>query len=309
MYDDLEMAAATLERSGDYKVLRRLQPRTRMTPGVEGPQKQAIIVDVETTGLLPERDEIIELGMIKFSYTSEGLIHEIIDTFTAFREPSASIPSEITRLTGITNDMVAGHSIDLNAIEAFLSGASVIIAHNAAFDRPFCEAAWPIFHRKPWACSSGGINWRMRGHAGRKLGYLLYDYGLFHNSHRALDDCRAVMELLSRSMDSASETPLAELLARARQSTVRLFADSVPFNRRDFLKRRGYRWSNGDEGRPKAWWKDVMEHDIHPELSFLRAYIYEDDNRTVQMYAITAYERFSQRHNSINLDSRSAKPY
>jgi DNA polymerase-3 subunit epsilon len=52
-----------------------------------------------------------------------------------FEDLGFSIPPEITNLTGITDEMVAGHSIDDRAVNDLLGRVVLIIAHNAAFDR------------------------------------------------------------------------------------------------------------------------------------------------------------------------------
>lgn len=49
--------------------------------------------------------------------------------------------------------MVAGQSIDIDAVAAFVEDADLVIAHNAKVDRPFCENLAPGFDYKPWACS------------------------------------------------------------------------------------------------------------------------------------------------------------
>jgi hypothetical protein len=61
----LSAMAERLARSADYRVLRRLVPRTSFTLS-SGPTKTAILLDVETTGLDQRKDEVVELGMIKF---------------------------------------------------------------------------------------------------------------------------------------------------------------------------------------------------------------------------------------------------
>lgn len=84
-------------------------------------------------------DEVVELGMIEFSYHRDGSVGSVIETFSAFNEPSQMIPEDATKLHGITNEMVAGHKIDAGAIDAFAADAAIIIAHHAAFDRKFAE--------------------------------------------------------------------------------------------------------------------------------------------------------------------------
>src|SRR5690242_5056956 len=95
-----EMAAA-LEATGDYRVLRRLTPRDRFVEvAAEEPLKIGTVLDLETTGLDTMRDEIIEIGMVKFAYTKDGRVTNVIDTFSAFNEPSTPIPAQISELTG-----------------------------------------------------------------------------------------------------------------------------------------------------------------------------------------------------------------
>lgn len=56
------------------------------------------------------------------------------------QKPTVPIPPEITRLTEISDEMVAGQMIDVGLLGALIDPADVVIAHNARFDRPFCEA-------------------------------------------------------------------------------------------------------------------------------------------------------------------------
>ena len=68
--DHLETLAQTLEATGEYRVIRRLKPRPRAIPPPGTPVRLGMLVDVETTGLDPQRDEIIELAMTCLLYTS-----------------------------------------------------------------------------------------------------------------------------------------------------------------------------------------------------------------------------------------------
>lgn len=288
-----EMAFA-LERHPDYRVLRRLSFRDQFAESNDQGCKTGVLLDVETTGLDTSSDEVIELGMVKFTYLPTGEIVRVLDTFSSLNEPKKHIPEEVTNLTGITDEMVAGHKIDEAAVNTFASDASVVIAHNAGFDRRFAERYWLTFMEKPWACSVSNIEWRRHGFEGSRLGYLLAGVGMFHEAHRAVDDCRALLEILSFVVPSVQRTALAMLLENARKNTVRIWAERSPFDLKDDLKRRGYRWSSGEDGRPKSWYVDVDEDRQFEELAYLRQHIYrrEVDLRTQN---ITAVERFSVR--------------
>jgi DNA polymerase-3 subunit epsilon len=249
---------------------------------------------VETTGLDTASDEVVELGMVKFSYHPDGTVAAVLDTFGSFNEPSRAIPEEAIKLHGITNEMAAGHKIDGDAITAFASDAAVIIAHNAAFDRKFAERYWSVFVTNPWACSVNQIEWRAHGFEGSRLGYLLGGIGMFHRSHRAVDDCHALLEILAHTIPGADRTALSLLLENARRKTIRIWAEQAPFDLKDELKKRGYRWSPGDEGHPKAWYIDVDEANRDDEIAYLRKSIYLRD---VDLFAqtLSAFDRFSVR--------------
>jgi DNA polymerase III subunit epsilon len=289
---DFEAAADILEASGQYRVLRRLQPRpvaaARMA--ILG-ERIAVIVDTETTGLDHTRDEVIEIGMVAFSYDEEGRIGDVIGTYNALREPTVPIKAEITRLTGITPEMVNGHTIDLDVVEAFIQPAHLVIAHNARFDRPFCERLAHSFSLKAWACSHAEVSWSDFGFEGSKLGYLLSQCGWFHQGHRAVEDCHALLEVLAAPLRGATDCAMTHLLASARKALLRIWAEGSPFDMKDNLKQRGYRWNDGTNGRPKSWFIELAEVAYAAELKFLRQEIYRRDVEPFTQQ-ITAFERF-----------------
>jgi DNA polymerase-3 subunit epsilon len=294
--DELNLAALAeaLAKSPDYRVLRRLVPRTEFTSHEGQATRTGIMLDVETTGLDPIRDEIIELAMVKFTYLPDDRIAQITDVFSSFNEPENPMPTEITELTGITDEMVLGHQINADAVTAFTSDAVIVIAHNASFDRKFAERYWPLFEQKAWACSATEVEWRKHGFDGSRLGYLLAGAGLFHQAHRAVDDCRALIEILASDLPKLNRSGLSILLERARRKTMRIWAEQSPFEMKDELKRRGYRWSDGADGRLRSWYIDIEEAAQQPEIEFLRKTIYlrHVDPRIQPM---TAMNRFSNR--------------
>ena len=95
-----------------------------------------IAFDTETTGTSPDRDEIIEIGAVRF------VGGKPTESFASFARPRKPIPESATRVNGITNEMVkSAPSID-DALEQFTSfcGDTLLVAHNAAFDVKFISA-------------------------------------------------------------------------------------------------------------------------------------------------------------------------
>ena len=117
--DHLETLAQTLEATGDYRVIRRRKPRPRTVPPTGTPLRLGLVVDVETMGLDPQRDDIIELALAPFNYGLDGTVFSVGGSFQGLRQPIEPIAAEITAITGITNEVVAGQIIDPVAVAIF----------------------------------------------------------------------------------------------------------------------------------------------------------------------------------------------
>ncbi|MBZ9791000.1 3'-5' exonuclease [Rhizobium sp. 3T7] len=281
-----------LQETGRYRILKKLEPRPVPASARPGFPLRGVILDTETTGLNHRKDEIIEIGAVAFTFNAAGNIGDVMGVYGGLQQPSVPIPPEITRLTGITDEMVAGQMIDLYQLRAVVEPADLVIAHNAGFDRPFCEAFSPIFTGKAWACSVAEVDWSARGFEGTKLGYLIGQAGYFHEGHRAVDDCFALLEVLAQDEGEPGQTPFSELYETSQRSRIRIFAENSPFDMKDHLKARGYRWSDGSDGRPKSWWIELAEDAIDDELRYLRSEIYRWDEADPPIKRLTAFDRF-----------------
>jgi DNA polymerase-3 subunit epsilon len=293
-HEDLDKMASLLNASGRYRVLRRLDARPLIVPPAGAETRLGLFLDCETTGLDPSRDEIIELAMVPFTYSLDGQIFEIHEPFQGLREPEKQIPVAITALTGITDEMVAGQKIDPVEVASFVSPAALVIAHNAAFDRPFVERLSDVFITKPWACSMTQIDWAAEGYEGTKLSYLCMETGFFYDRHRAKNDCIAAIELLATPLRKTCVAAMTKLLERARRPSCRLWAVNSPFEMKDVLKARGYRWNGDASAYPRAWYIDVDDTVVEHELAYLRTEIYHSEV-DLPVRRMTAYERFSDR--------------
>jgi DNA polymerase III epsilon subunit-like protein len=147
----------------------------------------------------PDRDKIIELGICLFEYDRQtGRIYRVLGSWEWFEDPGSSIPSEITTITGITDEMVAGHCINDCVVNDLLGPIVLVIAHNADFDRHFLEKRLPAFAAKHWACSRSDIDWKGEGIRSSALEFVAYSLGFFHDGHRAGSDCRATLQALAQ---------------------------------------------------------------------------------------------------------------
>ncbi|RZI53844.1 MAG: 3'-5' exonuclease, partial [Pseudomonas sp.] len=154
---------AHLAATGHYRILHKLEPR-QVAGSVRAEYPlHGIIIDTETTGLDHRKDEIIEIGVIAFTFDEHGTTGDITGVYGGLQQPGTAIPAEITKITGITDEMVAGQFIDIPELRSLIEPADLVIAHNARFDRPFCEAFSPMFSGKAWACSNAEIDWSSRG--------------------------------------------------------------------------------------------------------------------------------------------------
>lgn len=294
MSTDFEALAHTLEQNPDYRILRRLAPRDVFQATTPGQRVcKGVILDTETTGFDLETDRVIELGMLVFEFDpSNGEVLRVIHRFDELEDPGFPIPPSSTEIHHITDAMVSGKRIDDTQVAALLHGVDVVIAHNAGFDRPFVEARWPLFAELNWGCSLKDIDWRQEGFGSAKLDYLLYTQGLFHEAHRAEADCWALLEILSRVLPQSQQTALLVLLEKLNQPQHKIYATGSPFETKDKLKARGYRWS----GDLRCWSRAVSgEREYQDELAWLKQHIYGQRNARVEVEQLGGSVRYSMR--------------
>jgi DNA polymerase-3 subunit epsilon len=161
------------------------------------------IVDVETTGFSPDRDEVVELCLLVFHYDRELDLVKIMDEYVGLREPGCFLHPRASQVHGLTMADLCGQDLDYQRVAGMIERVELLIAHNAGFDRGFVTRLFPQAISKPWFCSMSGIDWRNKGYPSRGLQELLRHHGIaVERAHRALDDVRATLELLNYSQTS-----------------------------------------------------------------------------------------------------------
>jgi DNA polymerase-3 subunit epsilon len=169
--------------------------------------RNALIVDVETTGLDPRQHEIVELGLVLIRVDQAGTHLSVTDEYASLRQPSRPIPNAASRIHGITDDMVLNQQLDHDQVHRLLSRATVYIAHNARFDRAFLARLYPEVLTRSWLCSMRQIDWFRLGYRSRSLADLLRALGVDDGNeprHRALADCRRLTSLLASQAPDGS---------------------------------------------------------------------------------------------------------
>jgi DNA polymerase III subunit epsilon len=206
-------------------------PLSPLSPGsdLEANRRIAAMVDVETTGLFADRDEIVEISIQLFSYEPDsGRIIGTVESYTGLQEPERAIPAAATAIHGITNEMVRGKRLDMERLESLIDRAEYLIAHNATFDRRFLSTLLPAAARKTWLCTLHQIDWIGEGCPDRKLATLLQHFRLNPSqAHRAHLDTEACLQLLALR-DRHGSTFLTQLL-RAKPTSIKTDSSAAQY--------------------------------------------------------------------------------
>lgn len=269
---DTVTAASLLAAHPDFRVLRRVAVADNhvFAENVSGePCGRLAVIDTETTGFKVESgDRIIDLAIATCEYGRDtGTLYRVVDRYESLEDPEAPISPEITRLTGITDGMVRGQRIEEACVARAMDGVGLVVCHNARFDRAFLEARLPSFVNRHFACSYNEIPWDVWNIRGGKLDYIGFNFGLFHEGHRARADVDMLVALLAQKVPGGDTGVLSVLLESAREPSWRVHAMGLAFESKDIASARGYRWNDGKFNTPKAWW--IESRDEEAEREFL----------------------------------------
>jgi DNA polymerase-3 subunit epsilon len=225
---------------------------------------RGVIIDVETTGLDAATDSIIEIGVVEFVRGASADQVQVAAVYSGLQDPGRPLTAEIVKLTGLTDEMLAGRRIEWGFVTKILADASIVIAHNAEFDTRFLlrvpELQSLNLH---WACSLRHIDWDSKGFKTKKLTYLAADAGFVNPfPHRAVFDCCTTLRLVTPYLD--------ELVRNSYQREIRILAAQAPFESKDLLKARGYVW----DAQQRVWWRVLGEDRMQEEREFLASQVY-----------------------------------
>lgn len=174
------------------------------------------IIDIETTGVSPQRDKITEIAV----YVHDGA--KVVDEFTTLINPERAIPYYISQMTGITDDMVANAPRFFEVARKIvdLTEGKVFVAHNAPFDYRFIQSEFKQlgyeFERET-ICTVRLSRKLIPGKSSYSLGNLCNDLGIrISDRHRAAGDALATVKLLelllsiNKQSDSDALSPIPD---------------------------------------------------------------------------------------------------
>lgn len=224
--------------------------------------------DLETTGLVPSQDRIVELGWCLWDVETATPLRMGNDIFLQ----EAPIPEETIRVHGITNEVAKEFGIQaaaaLSCFEDIVAyyKPDYLVAHNGHnFDLPFLLAEFkrhgvecPTVSATPLIDTRADIPYEKEPES-RRLKHLALEDGFINPfPHRALFDVMTMLKVLSRhSIDKIVEyQKIPWIIVRAM----------VSYDERDLAKAQRYSWQVvGDKTFPKAWVKAIKENHLEKE--------------------------------------------
>ena len=236
--------------------------------------RRIVVVDTETTGLAVERHQIIELCMAIVLVNDAGRIVAVEVVRSGLIDPGHPLTAEIAELTGLTNQDLAGRSIDEEQVAEMLTSCDGVIAYNAGFDRPFVEKLIDRHVAVPWGCAMADVPWREARYEPGPQGYVLMQARYYMpRAHRAKDDVLALVELLDHICDDG-ETVMTKALAAMDAPAWRFEAQAAPYGFRHDLRDQRYRWAWGR--LHDLWHKHVRAESYQAELDWYVSTIGKD---------------------------------
>ncbi len=226
-------------------------------------------LDLETSGLNFEKDQIIEIGAVLWdteSHTPKKIFNELIYFDTL------NLPSEVQSITGISETDLKKYGIPLSdalkTLTELVAAAEYLVGHNAVnFDALFLNQAYASYQmpklKKPWIDTMTDIPYAQDIKT-RKLSYLAAEHGFINPfAHRALFDVLTTLKLLScydiNEIIMIQQSPLVKVLAH------------VGFDDRDKARRIGFRW----DPQERHWFSEVKQAMI-PRMDYPFEYSIED---------------------------------
>ena len=256
-------------------------------------------IDLETTGLDPKTDKIIEVGVSVWKMDT-GCKSVPILSFSNIIDPHQKIPEAITALTGLSSYDCERYGVNslqeaMGPVEALLCMVDYFVAHNAKFEREFLahNGYLGLISQRHWIDTKTDIPYP-QGKGDGSLSEILMNHGIFNPMpHRALPDAFGMMQLLAKypvaDVVKISVIPKWTLICRSPYDP----SGGV----QSFLKGLGFYW----DGSQKRWHKPCRKNKVCEEIDtllegsiFMGELFVETDTETGEQPATLIYDELKE---------------
>ena len=215
-----------------------------------------LIIDTETTGLDPQLDHCLEVGVILFDVPSR----QVLAQHSFLLPVEANAAEAINRIPAAATNLPQPWRPALSYLQSLLDAADVLVAHNAAFDRQWFGRGHLPATDKPWLCSMEEMSWPaerlLRSRPSVRDLALAYEIPVWA-AHRALTDCIYLAEVFRRCDE------LEQLVERGLEPR-QLMRAQVSYDDRHLARDAGFRWNEPVKG---AWARRLSEREAR-DLDF-----------------------------------------
>ena len=223
------------------------------------------ILDLETTGLDPAQDEVIEVGAILYSVKHQTVLRQYSTVIPVKENPQESINKISVEASQslLEYDGECGHSDIFVPLLGMPEKSDYLIAHNAAFDKGWQLLRCSYFN-KPWLCTLNDFIWPRNSKPSNLITTAL-NHGIgIMKAHRALSDCQLIAELFDRTEDLQGLFERA--IARSNEPRYLVIAQ-VDYDSRQLAKDFNFYWEFYKDTPKKVWQKELRESDLNAQSS------------------------------------------
>lgn len=214
--------------------------------------KTILLLDTETTGLDPKKDQVIEVAVARYD-----LDHgTVIDSFASLICCSRGNDAEhINRIPAAALPGAPAAELVWDKVKAWATTVDAVAAHRAEFDKGFVEAAIGGSLAAPWMCTKFDTPWPRQNKPGASLVQLALDLDLgVAYAHRAATDVDLMARVFTRAKELGADLKeLVRLALRPKSKMISL----APFEQKDIVKQAGFNW----DPTSKVWWRSMPSED------------------------------------------------
>jgi DNA polymerase-3 subunit epsilon len=215
-----------------------------------------LIVDLETTGTDPKKDQVIELGAILYSVTHCCSLQQLSTLFPVLENQAESI----NHISCEASQEIKNFQMALSQFCCWVEQADYLVAHYAQFDKEwFGNGVLPEVN-KPWLCTFHDFIWP-KNHRPTNLVSTALNHGVgVSHAHRALTDCQLIAAIFDRvgADPQAFRTALEKAIQGSKDPLILVVAN-VPIERKDLAKQHGFKWNKYLE---KKWVKEIKRSEF-----------------------------------------------